>query len=88
MKLIEIAQRISKHLARFENNPAINRNRAGGTTHYFNARAYQAGRYVMVVYVSYQSVSALTRDDAIAYLDWLDRGNVGKHFQVPSDSVR
>jgi len=82
--LQEIADRIREHLQRFENDPAINTpvTEGGSTRRYYNAYAYPSGRYVTVRYVSYQGDNHLTKDQAIAYLAWLDAGNVGKHFTL------
>lgn len=86
-----IAERIASHLARFENDPKIN---AGwrmdkttgrrvpdpsGVRNYYHAGAHAAGRYVMVTYVSYQGSTALSKEQALKYLAWLDAGNVGTH---------
>lgn len=89
-----LAKRISEHLRRFERDPKINvrrrydretgtwRKDPNGTGDYYMANAYSNGRRISVVYVSYQGGSKLTRDEAVAYLAWLDAGNVGKHFKM------
>jgi hypothetical protein len=81
----EIARRINEHLKRFESDPVINvpmMNRGMNTTPYYNAGAFNGGRYVTITYVSYQSASFLTKAKALEYLAWLDAGNVGKHFRL------
>lgn len=73
MKLAKIAARIDKHL-----------DRMAATTHkgkFFYPAAHHAGRYVMVRYVSYQGTHSMTKDEAAAYLAWLDAGNNGRHFE-------
>jgi hypothetical protein len=83
MKLSEIAERISAHLKRFEADPVINapiQNRSMSTTPYYYAGAFVAGRYVSIQYVNYQGSSNLTKEVATEYLEWLDAGNVGKHY--------
>lgn len=87
VKFQEIAARINVHLKRFESDPAINQGEGGQP--YFNASAgYFGGRYMYVIYVSYQGRSTLSRADALAYLAWLDAGNVGKHFKQQRESAR
>ena len=85
MKLREIAEKISVYLARFEKNPEINveRESARGAKlpPYYNAGAYAAGRYVRIRYISFQGAHHLTKPEAAAYLDRLDHGFVGKHFE-------
>ncbi|MHA1573356.1 MAG: hypothetical protein ACTSX8_05130 [Alphaproteobacteria bacterium] len=80
IKLTEIAERIRVHLKRFEADPEINKlNPTYKTSPYWNAGAHRAGSYVRIKYVSYQHGSTLSKADALAYLEWLDAGNVGKH---------
>lgn len=84
MKLAEIAARINAHLKRIETDPKLNpwdRGKVGGTKPYYCSSACAAGRYVLVVYIVYQGYSALTKDAALAYLAWLDAGNVGRHYE-------
>ena len=59
----QIAERIKEHLKRANEDPD---NKLHG------ARAYASGRWVYVIYVSYQGRSHLTKTDAEAYLRWLD----------------
>ena len=86
MKLAEIANRIHAHLRRFEADPKINVSESGkptGARKYFCTNAYSAGGRVFVIYVTYQGRNSLTKAQALAYLAWLDAGNVGKHYRVP-----
>lgn len=80
----EIAQRIAVHLKRFENDPEINKKRDGMRTFpYYNAGAYYpGGPKIGVTYISFQGTSNLSKTEAIKYLEWLDAGNVGKHYEV------
>ena len=83
LKLSEIARRIDAHLKRFERDPRINQPiRVGDMTlrTYYLAGSGFAGRYVYVVYVSYQGSTHLDRAQAESYLAWLDAGNVGTHW--------
>lgn len=83
MTLTEIGDRINKHLKRFEADPSINvRNSKYGTSPYYHASAVRAGRYVNVVYVAYQGSTSLSREDAESYLEWLDSGHVGTHYEA------
>lgn len=80
MSLTELAARIDSYLKRFEADPVLSKGPAGRTI-YYEARAWQAGRYVAIIYVSYQSQTNLSREEAEAYLAWLDAGHVGTHFK-------
>lgn len=85
LKLAEIAKRISHHLDRFESDDLINTRVGRGnqvTKTFYNAGAFDSGRCVRVVYVSYQGSTALSKQDALTYLQWLDAGNVGKHWKA------
>jgi hypothetical protein len=80
--LTSIAEQISKHLQRFEGDPATNPiSQEYKTTPYYMARAWRGGAYVQIRYISYQCVTSIKRAEAEEYLDWLDAGNVGKHFE-------
>lgn len=83
LKLGEIARRIAEHLRRFEKDLKINAPRPGRDLRpYYQPGSWAAGRYVGVRYVSYQGKSMLTKSEAEQYLAWLDKGHVGKHFEV------
>lgn len=86
VKLRDIAAKIGAHLKRFEADKlGVNKDDRGdgtGCRPYYIAGAGVAGRYVWVRYVSYQGAQHLTREEALAYLAWLDAGNVGRHFQA------
>ena len=84
-RLAQLAARIDAHLRRFEADPQINAPRERGgltTTPYYQAFATAHRRRVLIQYVSYQHQSALTAEQARAYLDWLDAGNVGTHHRA------
>jgi hypothetical protein len=79
----EIAARLDQHLKRMEADPAINVLIMPGKESYrlfWNAGAIALGRYVGVTYIRYQGHRSLTRDQAAAYLAWLDAGNNGRHY--------
>ena len=83
----EIARRISVHLRRFELDPKINAKDPNyGTRPYYHTHAWHGGPWVMVQYVSYQGSSSLTKDGALAYLAWLDAGNVGRHYEFERET--
>lgn len=86
MKLKELAERICNHLKRFEaDKTTINVVKEGRDIQpYYNAWASVSGRYVRIVYVSFQGSSSLSKSEAEKYLCWLDAGNVGKHYKVIS----
>lgn len=83
--LPEIAQAIDAHLKRFEADKAINATRESnaGTRPYYGASCFaqKRDRKARVTYVSFQGTTLLSRDEALAYLAWLDAGNVGRHFE-------
>lgn len=90
MKLAEIATRITVHLRRFESDPAI----ADGVTSggrriakFYKPHAWASGRYVGVRYITYQTESHMTKQEAMDYLAWLDAGNVGKHFEMKKQTA-
>lgn len=81
MKLAEIAARITVHLERFETDSTINMvNPKTNLRPYYCASVGVSGTRVFVGYVAYQGQSSLKKDEAIKYLEWLDAGNVGKHW--------
>lgn len=91
----ELAEKIREHLARFEADPVINAERffehngerKSKGIPFFHANAYYpGGPRIGVVYVSYQGSTNLTRDEAEAYLAWLDAGNVGTHFRMKHEA--
>lgn len=85
MKLAEIAEKISKHLKRFEgskkHNPPDPKYKLRP---YYCASAFVYGARVYVSYISYQGRSGLKKVDALKYLAWLDAGNVGRHHECPT----
>ena len=83
MKLAEIASRIQAHLRRFERDRKINKDRSGnGLYDYYCTSAFDSGARVGVVYIAYQSVTYLTKSDALRYLRMLDDGFVGRHWEA------
>lgn len=83
MKLREIAERIRRHLQRFESDKrGVNRPLKTGLRPFFLANAFVSGRYVGVTYVSYQGASYLEKSKALAYLEALDAGRATKHYAL------
>ena len=94
MKLTEIAERINEHLKRLEADKEFNRPRRfdkekqewvddpKGYGKLYHSSTYGGGAYVRVTYVSYQGISTLTKEEAMAYLAWLDAGNKGTHYDM------
>jgi hypothetical protein len=89
MKTTEIAASISKYIDRFGSDPKIARKTwtdGNGVDRelslYWHGHAWRGGSRVMVRYVSYQSASSLTKEEAEQYLAWLDAGNVGRHYEA------
>jgi hypothetical protein len=82
MKKKEIATRLYEHLKKLENDKEYNvRKKEGGLTPLFQVNVWATNRAIHVVYVSFQGDSLLTDEEAIAYLNWLDAGNKGKHWE-------
>ena len=79
-KLKEIAARIYAKLKQFAADPKVNK-RNGGVARFWMVNAYDAGRFVGVIYVSYQGPSMLKKQQALAYMEWLEAGNVGTHYE-------
>lgn len=87
-KLAEIAARIGAHLKRFEADPKVNRVFGKFKTHtYYCVECCTSGPRVFVTYVGYQGNSSLTKAEALAYLEWLDAGGVGKHWDAKRKTV-
>jgi hypothetical protein len=88
--LTEIAERINAHLRRMScdldgvNAEQFYTNRHGRRESsgrpFYGAGARRAGSRVAITYIAYQGRSNLTRDEAVAYLRWLDSGGRGKHW--------
>src|SRR4051812_5757691 len=78
----EIADRINAHLKRFEASKKINAENARGHHPYYHAGAGESSGKVQVVYVGYQGETSLNRVQAGWYLELLDRGFVGRHFEA------
>ncbi len=77
-KLAEIAERITAHLKRMERNPEIER---GVGFRLMYSRAWDSGPVVRITYVGQGSI-ALRKADALKYLEWLDAGNNGRHWEA------
>ena len=90
MKNAEIAERIKVHLQRFETDTEINKQTKSGPVHlridgtfpYWGVTSFASGRWIYVRYVSYQTSIPLSKQEALIYLEWLDAGNVGKHWKA------
>ena len=76
LKAKEIADRISAHLKRFENEQSKSK-----PTLYWHSRAYGDRAHVYITYVSYQGNTIIKRSEAQKYLEWLDAGNKGRHYE-------
>ena len=83
--LAQIAAQIDTHLKRFERDPKINKvdkKKRSGLHPFYYAGAWAGGRWVYVKYIDFQGSSNLSRAEALAYLAWLDAGNVGQHYEM------
>lgn len=87
LKLKEIASRICSHLKRFElaENRRIEKleygKRRTAQRNWFWCGAVQSGNRVSVCYINYQGGSKLTKEEALHYLQGLDNGFEGRHFE-------
>jgi hypothetical protein len=81
MKLIELAQEITKELKVLEKDPEYNI-RVKGTLKLYNPWAYSGGAWLFIRYQSWTSSSRLSKADATKYLEWLRDGNKGKHYKM------
>lgn len=85
LTIAQIAARIDAHFKRIEADPKLNPwndGKANGTKPFYIARSHASGARIGVVYVSYQGTSYMKKVDALKYLEWLDAGNVGKHWKI------
>lgn len=46
---------------------------------------YAVGAFMHVRYIDYDCKYNLTRVQALTYLDWLRRGNIGRHWDMGSE---
>lgn len=83
MKLLEISAKINAHLKRLEVDPVLNvRSNGKNGPRFYCAGSCVSGRYVAVMYISYQGSSKLSKADAEVYLAALDAGSNERHFEV------
>ena len=87
MTVTELAQKIDSHLHRLEDDAEWNVSSVRGGKRLWHSGAHRAGRFVMVAYISYQNTSSLTKDEAEAYLAWLDAGNKGRHYEQQKEAT-
>lgn len=94
--LATIAARIDAHLKRMERDevrnldliPATAKHREQHLSHFYMANCwYAGGAKIRIAYITYQGSRCITRDEALAYLAWLDAGNYGKHHAQQRQST-
>lgn len=92
--LKEIAARIRKQLHAAENDKEWNQytwtdsqGRAHTQSHLYHSGAAQVGSKVRVTYVTYQGGTFLDPATALAYAEWLEAGNRGRHFTFQTDKA-
>lgn len=83
LTLTEIAERINKHLNRFEEDvDGVNKwDDNVGVLLYYLTSAHAVTRGVRIAYVRYKGTYLLKKKEALGYLNWLDAGNVGRHYE-------
>lgn len=72
MTLRQIAADIDRYLKCFERDARVSGLKGAGAY-------YMGGARIRITYVSREGGTTLTRSRAIAYLDWLNAGGVGRH---------
>ena len=85
MKLREIGEKIDAHLKRIEADPELNPKVTIGRVtgpRFWKAVAFQSGNRIYLVYKGYQPGTTVTKAEALAYLEKLDAGEVGRHFEL------
>lgn len=87
-----LGQKINAHLQRIEHDKVLNPGKRYdkdqktwvpdemGVRSFYGARARGDRHRVWIIYVTYQSGSYLSVEDAETYLAWLAAGSVGRHF--------
>lgn len=75
----ETAERIYAHLKEMEADVNFNPHPARG---YYKPSAHVSGGRVAITYITYQDATHLTTQEAEVYLDWLDAGNRGRHYNA------
>lgn len=78
----EIAAAIHAHLKRLEADKAVNKPNSGGLRPFYGAGAGAGGGWVHLTYVSFQGTSSVRKADAQYYLDRLEAGFTGRHWQA------
>lgn len=48
---------------------------------HYETTCYASGRFVKIRYRDYWSFNNLTKYEALHYLEWLQAGNVGSHWE-------
>jgi hypothetical protein len=86
-KLSDIATSIGAHLRQFSQTPSIaekswidGNGKERKLTLFWSPRCFRAGSRVKIRYVNYQYESSMTKAEALQYLEWLNAGNVGRHY--------
>lgn len=81
LSLDEIAERLYVHLRRMSLDPKINiRDPRYRTCTFYQPNAHRSGARIAVRNITYQCETLLSREDALAYLRWLDAGNNGTNY--------
>ena len=87
VRLKDIAERINAHLKRLEADASWNKKDERGLSKLWNSHACASGNRVFCTYVSYQGDCSLTKSDAMKYLEKLDAGYKGRHYEALRDEV-
>jgi hypothetical protein len=82
LPLSVIANRIHKHLQRMEKDPAINTQYHPSMRAFDRPSARAIGVYIYISYVARLGASEINRKRAERYLEYLDQGGTGKHFEL------
>jgi hypothetical protein len=85
MTITQIAAKIDAHLKRWQADPAINKTihqREMRLKTFCMAGCHRAGRFIQITYVSYIGHHSLVKFQAEKYLEWIEAGNVGYHWDA------
>lgn len=87
MTMSELAEWINLYLKMFEGDPKINKKDDRNIPRFWHSFCHYPGRgpKISVKYISFQHTSTLSKAEAEKYLEWLEAGNVGRHYEALRD---
>lgn len=88
VSMAELAEWINLHLKAMEADPEINTrqptgNKVEGLSRFWHSQCYYpGGPKIVIIYISFQGSSTLSRSEAEKYLEYLEAGNTGRHWEA------